>query len=719
MTGPRPGHRGQGLPTPLRALAAACLLVSGLRCLGTADAGGLKIPPANAPAAAYGPAVRSGHGHPDADDLAGLAARLREQGDLAPALHLSTRVRGFSPGNVQAIQTEVSTLSNLGAARRAWQLARAHSSVFARADLDRLRADKVAADIRDALSERRRLERRFEYARRNEPLSAVLPELDAELAAFPAGSVARRRALRDRLFLLDQLGRSREAVTAWQGLRSEGGAQPPYVRAAAAHALYVRHHPHQAAALYAGIIEDDPGVDVDVFIGRYYALLDGEDYGDAGKLLARIARDTPVWLHRPGPHPGRSPNWERVEVDRLRVLDAAYRNRQAAAERRAWLLSVQAPFNTDLINTCATVLRWRGWPRRAAQETALAVAYAPRDKATRLNLADDARDLGQYDRWHAAIVPLAREFPHDTTVRDSLAAWDDRGRPSMSARLEVGRSHGNNVVSGTRDRELLLRLNSPWNAAGWRAFATHDYRWAAYDAGAASFNRVGVGAEWRWGRRHAWGRVSDRQLSGEHTGVQIGWSQWLGDYWHYLVSGDTHSVETPLRAERAGLRGRLLRGQLTWRASESRSASAGLDLLDISDGNLRQSWSADYSQRLQASAHHLTRAGVSLGYDRNSRPGGPYFNPANLVSAGLSVHHDWVTWRRYRHSLTQKFDLVLAAEHQSGYGSAAAGYELRYGHTWALSRTWTLDYALGWGSHVYDGAREYRLFGAFGISGVF
>lgn len=674
------------------------------------------LPLIGAPASAYGPAVRSSHGHPNADDLAGLAERQREAGHLAKALHLSTRVRGYAPDNVQAIQTEVSTLSNMGAAYRAWRLAQRHASLFSRSDLDRLRADKAAADIRDALQERRRLDNHYRYAERNKPLRAVLPELDANLAAFPRGSHAYVRTQRDRLFLLRHLGRMQQVIAAYRQLRKEQGPQPPYVTIAAADAYLKQRHPHRADRLYTRVLKAHPGADVEIFIARYYALVDGERYGQAARLLKQISRDTPVWLYG-GAHGARSPNWERVDVDQLRVMDAAYRNHEAIAGKRARALYEKAPANPDLINTYATILRWRGWPERASHVTALAAAYAPRAKATRLNIADDARDMGEYDLWHATIAPLALEFPEDTTVWRSEAEWKDRSHPSMSAHAVVGESNGNNLVSGNRDREFDVRLNSPWTRNGLRAYVLQSYRWGSFVGGNASFNRVGVGGEWQWARKHAWAELSNRQLTGDHVGVKLGWSQWLNDQWQYVLLGDTYSTETPLRAERAGLRGRLLQAQVNWRQSESRSASASAGVLDISDGNLRESFSANYSQRVQASARHITRASLSLGYDHNTQPGGPYYNPSDLGSVGVTLHHDWITWRAYDQSLTQNFEATVASEWQSGFG-ADPGYDLQYGHTWQLSRTWSMNYAIGWGSHVYDGSREHRFYGVFGISGV-
>lgn len=295
--------------------------------------------------------------------------------------------------------------------------------------------------------------------------------------------------------------------------------------------------------------------------------------------------------------------------------------------------------------------------------------------------------------------------------------WNDRHYPSMSTNGIIGKSTKNNPFAGNKDRQYDWRFNSPWTDNGFRGYVLQYYRWANYQNGNGDFNRIGAGGEWLWDRMHAWVEVTNRQLTGDKAGVKLGWSQWLNDQWQYKIVGNTYSLETPLQAELEGLSGRIVRGELYWRQSESRSASISSSFLNISDGNLRISVLADYSQRIQASAHHLTRAGILLSYDHNTKPGGGYYNPANLESLAVNFHHDWITWRRYKKSFTQNFEVSFGPERQSGF-STYLGYDFLYSHTWKLSRTWSLVYGVGWGSHVYDGGRVRRIYGLFGMSGV-
>jgi len=705
---------------PVWLIAALCVsLVPPLVAHAREDAA-LALPLADAPASAYGPDVRPGRGAtPNPDDLAGIADRQRRAGHLSTALHLALRVRDYAPGNVQAMQTEVSTLSNLGAAHYAHELALRLDTRINRETADRLRADATAADIRDALAERDRLERLYRYGRRNDPLRTVLPKLDANAAYFVPGSTAAIRTRRDRVLVLRELDRMPEAIAQYEMLKAEDAAPPLYVRRAAADAYLAQRQPAKAAELYAQLVDENPRPPVPLSMAYYYALIESERYGDAADLLARLDRNTPIWRYQTGSNRAqRSPNWERMDVDQLMVLDALYRNHEDQAETLSRRLFENAPRSASLANGYATALRWRGKPAEAARITELATAYAPDAKDTRINRANNARDLEHYDVWAAELAPLQRDFPQDTTVRRSAAELHDRDRPSIVGEASYGNSDGGQAVNGSHDLETRVRMNSPWSDTGWRAYAEHYYRWGDYEGGEARFNRPGIGAEWAWDRKRAWATISDDRFTGDDTGVQVGWSQWLDDHWQYQLMADTYATETPLRAQRENFQGRFYQGQLNWREDESRSASVSAGVLDIADGNTRTIYDADFSQRIQASAHHLTRAVISGNHVHNSQPGGAYYNPENAESTGLTFEHDWLTWRSYERSLTQNFQIGVNAEWQEDY-DAAAGFDALYQHSWELSRTWRINYGIGWGSHEYDGNREDRVFGVLGFSGVF
>lgn len=664
-----------------------------------------------------------------ATDLADMAYVYRKAGNPTHALSLTYRALGQSPDNPHALREQVFALSDSGAAHLAWDKAQRHASLFNPDALNRLRADATTIDIRHAVHERDRLEDQYRYAQRNIPLKRVLADLKTNRQYFAKDPIRELRTRYDLVYVLRTLEKMQEAVDTYEALpqHPRHATQtvlhtiPTYVRQAAADAYLYLHHPNRAAALYRQLIAENPKADVTLYIALYYAYLDGEHYNQAQRIMTQIHKVTPTWRGRSN-KPGRVGNWERLDVDQLWAFNAAYRNHEAEAYGRISVLVNHAPRNSGLLNAKATIERWRGWPAQSQQTTLLAKAYAPDTKATRINLADNARDLEHFADWGQQITRLSMDFPEDSSIQKSLAQWQDRRRPSISSEYTTGRSRGGgtqgNPVAGNRDQEWQSRLNSPWMKNGWRAYIDQHYIWSNFTDSSERYNRYGVGAEWQGDRKHAWVSVNNDQLTGRHVGVAAGWSQWLDDHWQYGISGDTYSLSTPLRAKQAGLSGKVLSGKLNWRQDESREAYAALSVLAITDGNKRVDFATGISQRLFASPHHITTGGLDAFAEHNSRPGGNYFNPANSESLSMRLDHKWITWRRYEQSFTQYAKVSAGYGWQDGYGGAPMT-DLYYEHIWKLSRTWDLHYGIGWGSNVYDGGREHRLYGVLGFGGVF
>ncbi|MHB8920949.1 MAG: poly-beta-1,6 N-acetyl-D-glucosamine export porin PgaA [Halothiobacillus sp.] len=659
-------------------------------------------------------------------DLANMAYVWRRAGNPAMGLSLSEQALRLTAGNPQALREEVFALSDLGAASLALKKAQQSPTLFTSEAMNKLIADVTTVHIRDAVQERRRLDDLYRYTERNIPLQETLKSLHSNRIAFSQDATQELRTRYDQIHVLRKLELMPQAVSEFEALPqhpiSADAATlrgiPNYVRQAAADAYLYLHHPHTAAVLYEELIAENPKADVELFTALYYAYIDGERYTKAEELLAKIRRVTPTWI---GAKIG-AQNSERLDVDQLWAMDAAYRNHEAQSYQRLSTLVDLAPRNTGLLNAKATVERWRGWPEQSMQTTLLARAYAPQSKDTRINIADNHRDLEQFDLWGREISALNQDFPTDTRIQRSLAQWNDRKHPSLISEYTTGKSRGRttnaNPVTGNRDQELETRLNSAWNDQGWRAFLDQHYIWANYVEGPLSYHRIGAGAEWRGDRKHFWAMVQNDQLTGQHVGVAAGWSQWLNDQWQYALSGNTYSLGTPLRAKQAGLSGKSLNGKINWQQSESRSAYGALSLLAISDGNKRVDLATGITQRLFASPHHITSGGIDLFAEHNSQPGGAYFNPANSESASVRLEHQWITWRDYERSFTQYFKASAGYGWQANFGSSPV-VDLLYEHKWKFSRTWDLHYGVGWGSNVYDGGREHRLYGLVGFGGVF
>lgn len=659
-------------------------------------------------------------------DLANMAYVYRWAGRPEMALSLAQQALRLSPNDPHALREDTFALSDLGASKLALKQAKKNRHLFSPQMINQLQADATSDDTLEAVKERRRLENLYKYKERNLPLEATLAELEKNRQAFTQYPQLELQTRYDQIFVWRQLDLMTQAVSAFEALPQhpvEADAKtlktiPPYVRLAAADAYLYLKHPNEAARLYESVIKEDPGTDVEHFMSLYFAYIDGEHYDKAEPLIEHLHKVTPAWSRKVAGEP----NWERVDVDLLWAMDPAYRNDESLSEQRLRKLFDAAPRNTDILNSLATIERWRGWPEQSMQTTRMAEAYEPKSKDTRVNLANDNRDLEHFPLWGQQINALYSDFPTDTTIQKSLAQWNDRSRPSITSEYTTGKSNGGsnngNPVNGNRDQELQTRLNSPWTNTGWRAFLDQHYIWSSYEEGPLSFNRLGAGVEWRGDRKHFWAMVDNDQLTGNHVGLSAGWSQWINDHWQYSISGSTYSLDTPLRAKEAGYSGKSISGDITWRQSESREAYLGLGLLSISDGNKRVDFSTGITQRLFASPHHITSGGIDLFAEHNSQPGGAYFNPSSSESASVRLEHEWITWRHYERSFTQYFKVSTGYGWQADYGGSPT-VDLFYEHKWKFSRTWDLHYGVGWGSNVYDGGREHRLYGLIGFGGVF
>lgn len=655
----------------------------------------------------------------DATDLAQMAYVYRLAKKPAQGLSLSMLARSKDPNHALAIQESVYALSSLGAMDAAYLLANTHPQLFSIQTVNQLRADKTVLQLRDAVAERERLDSNRRFTVRNQPLIEALAEIDVNLKIFPTESMQYRRTVFDRIYALRLLNRMPETIAAYTQLTVPADQVPTYVTRAAADAYLAERQPEVAAKMYTTLLQQQNSAPL--ALSLYRALIESEDYTHAAIVLAKLKRETPQYARYLSTGGQRLPNWERLEVDQTVAIDAAYRNHLAQSEVQMADMFNRAPRNMGVINDYATVLRWRGWPERADQMTAIAATYEPQDPATRINIANNASELEQIPRWGKTIQSLYQDLPNDSSVQKNYVAWRDRSRPSISSELSLGQSLGEgNVVNvnGNRDRDWETRINTPWVMDTWRGFVQHNNRWSDVGSSEIEDNRLGAGVEWSSERRNAWLLMSQQLSARSHTAVSAGWSHWLNDYWQYGVDGSTDSAAIPLRALDRGLIAKSANVSLKLRQSESRTAYLKFGLLNIDDGNRRKTIALGGSQRLLAGDDYVTTGGMDLYTESNSRLGGSYYNPRNTLSADIRLRHDWVTWRDYDRSLTQNFQVSTGFSRDADFGNAPM-LDLLYQHSWQLSRAWRLHYGITWGTHTYDGNREGHVSGLLGFDGVF
>jgi biofilm PGA synthesis protein PgaA len=561
--------------------------------------------------------------------------------------------------------------------------------------------DRAAADIRAA-------SRVDSIQQRNLLVDRALEGLDRILADPNAPPDAVRRSRFDYVLALRAGERMAEVISAHEALLTEGIEPPFYVTEAAADARLQQKDPEQAEVLYRRVLESEPDL-INAQLGLFYALLEQENFDQA---LAVIDAAVDATDQKPE-------SWQWVETRATAAMARAYANQHADAQQRLEQLHAQHPDNARVLRDLATVYRWRGWPHKARQTNEQAAAQAPENIGVQLLQANILSDLGRYAEADELLTQLIDSAPENLHIQRDFEIWSQRRRWSIRAHGEYGESSGGNVSEfGSRDRAFGVRLNAPWLGHYLQPFFLYDYSDARFPEGEADYDRLGAGLSWRYHRQHAYGIVHRNRSGQSDDGLTLGYEWQTGNHWSFAGRYESFSTDVPLRARRQDIDGWKAEFSGRWQAHESLGVRANASRLDISDGNVRWSGLIALPHRLHASAHHRTDASLDLYGSRASQEGGPYFNPSRDASLTYVVEHDWLTWRHYDQSFSQRFVLGAGGYWQSGFGSHPLALG-RYEHVWQFSPRWRLHYGIGLASRVYDGDREQRFDGRLIIEGIF
>lgn len=527
----------------------------------------------------------------------------------------------------------------------------------------------------------------------------------------------------DYVYALSYRGRSKQVLQIVQSQKAlpDVMQMPAYARQAIADAYLKERQPAQAQQLYQSLLPEKNYANMSVYSSLYYALIEQEKYEQANQLIQTIDHLLPTFQYSQAKGVDKTVHADRTEYIGLRGLNWAYNNRLDLAEPYFEGL-VDKTSNTDEgLNQLARIQRWRDQPEKAVLTLARLNGLQPVSKQTRINQMQNEQALGDVFTWRKNTTQLLQDYPKDSSVLQSQKELADRDRFSIEHNSRFSRSHADQdavlqSLKGSKDRELNTTLYSPWLNDQYRVFAEHRDIWGQYRQGDLQQQRFGVGVQWQ-DQRKSLTVTASQNSAGDRQGIDAEWSHQWNDHWQYSLKANSQA-DIPLQAVELDHDGYSYGAGLRWKQNESRQAGIAYNATDISDGNLRQELSADYSQRIFQRAHHTTTAGLNAYYGQNSLDQVSYFSPKKSYSVGFTLGHDWLTWREYERALTQRFSLGVAAYHQQQYDTKPIA-DFQYQHQWKLSRTWALRYGIGYGMHVYDGEYEKQVFGNFGFEGRF
>jgi len=556
-------------------------------------------------------------------------------------------------------------------------------------------------------------------------LDQVIADMEKYESQLPNNPSIKRQFYYEYIYALNAKNSSKKLLEQIPKIGLPIEQMPPYVRQSIADAYLNVQQPKVAEKLYKNLLQEKNYPSFRLYSSLYYSLIEQEKFKEAQQLLLDMDKLLPTFRYSNAKGVDKVPHDDRSEYLSLVGLNYVYRNEYAKAENYFENLVAKAPNNVVYQNNRAFVQRLREKPQSSEWILAQWDGIEPVDNGMQISHLENMQALGDIQQWRTQNAYLMQTMPEDTGLIKSKKELEDRNHASIQHQSTFSESESDNSallnrLKGNREQDHLTRINSPWFFDNFRSYVDHSIRSAEYDTGKIDDQRIGLGLEWESRRKNANIMLSqsiDNEQDQDRFGVQVSWSQWLSDHWQYGL-GFNSQADIPLQAIKNGNEGQSYTFGVHWRQHESREANVIYQLTDIDDDNMRQEITAFFRQQIFQAPHHITSLTLAGYYSQNDDVTVDYFNPEESYSAELTLLHDWTTWRRYEKDFTQHFEAMIGTFGQDGVSSKPI-YNVFYQHDWQFSRTWSLNYGIGWGTHPYDGEDEEKTYATVGFKGIF
>lgn len=634
--------------------------------------------------------------------LRAMAYAAERAGDWANAALAHTRLLAIDQQDGAAARGRIMAVANMGAPHLALTLADERPELLKPEERRRLLGDRAAAAIR--WGEQEPLER----ARRYADTDRALADLDAACAcdwdAVDPGDAARRRLVFDRMVALRDRSRMREVIAHHRRLAAAGIPLPPYVLLAAGDAYLYEREPEPALVLYQQADALQPQ-NFETRLSLFYALVELDRFHEALAVIDALAAGQPAWRQRRGSRVYRT-NPPRFRADLAAALGRAYAEDLAGAERRLTAMADLAPANTDIRREVATVWRWRGLPARAERAYEQVLTREPDQAGAAIGLAAAHFDLRDWARAGTQIAALEAAHPEDLPVQRLARGWWLHNRPEIYVEGRGGESSGGTFGAESQGGEAWL-YSAPLQER-YRAFLHTQVDRAVFTEGTGEAYRPGAGVEYRDRDWRLSGELGEGLGDNTDPMLALAAARRLGDRWNLDGALELNSAQMPLRGQRAGVRGHLFSLGATYRWHESQRLAAGYSVVDMDDGNLRQSLSANFERRLIGLPSYTLNARIEAYASDNTEDNVIYYNPDSDAALSLTFDNRWRLYRRYEREFAHRLQAELGRYWQEHEASATL-WSLRYEQQLKLNDRVELVYGVARSRRVYDGDPEYQL----------
>lgn len=620
-------------------------------------------------------------------------------------LDASQRLLALNPKDGAMASTLASAASDLGATSQAKALQQQYG--FASNTPQPLQASHAAAYVRwggfDPIDPKR------PYADTDVALNALDHACSCDWATVDVNDIAKRKLVFDRMLALRDRHRAPEVVAHYQQLQTHAVEVPAYALRAVADAYLELRVPEQALAALDAILRKEPN-EYNTQLDKFYALIELERFDDATRHIQTIAAQEPSYLNR-NDNPVVRQNDKKLQADTIAAMGMAYGDDLAGSEKALTALRNIGPGNQQISNHLANVWRWRGWLDLAANTYQDNLVKEPNDIQAKYGLVHtylDGRDWALANKEIKALNGYIS--PDDPALKELNQRWALHQKRQFITDFNTGKSSGNAI--GSRSDYLNAWLYSaPFNDH-YRVYANTDYHHATFTEGNGTVVAPAIGLEYR---SHDWLIASQLGLAtqdghGATGGVRTSYR--ANDYWLFDSEIAFNSQQMPVRGQRVNIQGDLINAGVTYRWNELMQASASAGYMHMSDGNTRKNLQLALDRRLYTAPHYKAYLRAEVSASHNSKDNAPYFNPKSDTAIGATLRQDWLTWRRYDRSFTQRLMLGLGNYRQQNFGSDGT-WSASYSHEWDINRWLNVEYGIARRGQPYDGVKEYRnsLFG--------
>ncbi len=510
----------------------------------------------------------------------------------------------------------------------------------------------------------------------------------------------------DKTTVLNELGRTKAAITLYTTYQQEGLQFPPYALTAVAEAYLTQKSPQQAQQLLNNALRQDPN-NFKAKVLLFYAYSDAYDMHDALAFAQQIdqAELPNIWDRQ---HLYKITNPRKLEATILQILSLEYAGYMDEAQARLESLVAKAPANNWLRDTLATLYYYRGWYDQARRHYTIIKNREPKSFSAKEGILLTALMQREYANVQERLQHLSKEYPlHAKALEELRKTYHATTQGGISIQSRFGDTPTQSNTGSSSGYSLYTRLYSPLIDHHYRVLVEARRSYEKLYGNKLQTNRYGAGISYT-------SKPFDvTMLLGYNTNYlrriapSIDLRYYLNDYFTVNGGYEIFTPHTPLRGMVRGTRADRFFTSLTYRKSDAQESAFSIEYLDFTDGNVRYALGLRHFQNVIEGPYYNLDAHLYAGATSNSASGVPYYNPDKDAYLSLEAKNSWILYKFYDFSIKQILGIELGTHWEKGYGANTTGAFL-VAQEWRLNDRFGFDLTYLRKRSSYDGNIEYK-----------